>query len=83
MNDAVRTLLDCVDRKGMSQLELAKLLGTNPPQVSRWLTGKHNPCRAWQYRIANVIKQVENPTVGKMKRLAHPVEQDEENEDND
>ena len=70
MEDTVKLMLDYMQEHKITQLELSKVLGTNPPQVSRWVSCHHNPCRAWQYRINSLLAN-SNKEVGKLRRLKH------------
>ena len=70
-HESVLLITDYMRVTGLSQRDVAKALGTNSPQVCRWITGKHNPCRAWQYRIATVLAPGKAYAVGKMDRLNH------------
>lgn len=40
--DIAERLHDILDEKGMTQKDLAKLMGKNESEISRWLTGMHN-----------------------------------------
>jgi transcriptional regulator with XRE-family HTH domain len=40
--DIVDHIHSILERKGMSQKDLAELLGKQPSEVSRWMTGLHN-----------------------------------------
>ena len=40
--DIVERIQGILDSRGMSQKDLAALLGKQPSEVSRWLTGLHN-----------------------------------------
>jgi len=68
---AVKVMQGYMKMMGLTQEELATLLGTSPPQISKWINGRHNPCRAWQYRIASVCADVKKPAIPPMKRLSH------------
>lgn len=71
MIPAVKVMVGYMKVAGLTQKELAVVLGADAAQVSKWVTGKHNPCRAWQMRIANVLGEIPKPSVGKMERLKH------------
>jgi transcriptional regulator with XRE-family HTH domain len=68
MTAAVRLIMGYMTLKNKSQREVAYLIGTDEAQLSKWLSGKHNPCRAWQMRIAEVLGEIARPQVGKMER---------------
>lgn len=43
MSFAIADRLDvCLKEKGMSQSDLARLMGKRRSEVSKWLTGRHN-----------------------------------------
>lgn len=67
----VKLMVGYMRMNNLNQQELATVVGADPAQVSRWLTGRHTPCRAWQMRIAHVLGEVEHPKVGKLRRLRH------------
>lgn len=40
--DITDQILDILERKGLSQKELAELLGKNESEISKWMKGTHN-----------------------------------------
>ena len=40
--DVVDRVHEILEQKGMTQKDLAKVLGKSPSEVSKWLTGQHN-----------------------------------------
>lgn len=71
MITAVKLLVGYMGVRGLNQRELAAVLGADQAQISKWISGKHNPCRAWQFRIAELLGDVDKPKIGKMERLSH------------
>ena len=71
MTAAQKLMIGYLHVNGVTQEELAATIGADPAQVSRWLTGRHNPCRAWQLQIARTLGNISKPRVGKMVRLRH------------
>ena len=52
----IATAIDkALQRKGMTQKELAQVLGTSPAAVSRWLGGTHNFTLSTLARISSVL----------------------------
>lgn len=45
----------CMEKKKMSQIELAKALKTSPQNVCRWLSGRVLPRKEMLYRIADLF----------------------------
>lgn len=37
-----KMLHDCLEAKGISQKDFAKMMGKRPSEISKWLSGKHN-----------------------------------------
>ena len=48
---------DALNVKGMTQKELAALLGTSAAAVSRWLSGDHNFTLSTLAKISSVLKE--------------------------
>jgi len=63
MNSAIKLMVGYLKMTGMTQKEMASMIGADSAQVSRWMTGKHIPCKAWQMRIAHVIDGMNRPRV--------------------
>jgi transcriptional regulator with XRE-family HTH domain len=42
-------------RAGLSQPDVARAVGTDPPMVSRWETGKSQPGRAYALKLADLL----------------------------
>jgi transcriptional regulator with XRE-family HTH domain len=73
MQASVKLILAYMKLNGLSQRDLCVVLGTDEAQLSKWINGKHNPCRAWQMRIGEMLGNIEKPKVGKMVRQGHEV----------
>ena len=71
LSASIRLMQSYMKINNLKQKELAIVLGTTESQVCRWLKGRHNPCRAWQMRIGEVLGNITNIQIGKMVRLSH------------
>ncbi len=47
------------ERRGLTQIELAKLLRVNPSTISLWETGKHAPLRRRRRLLARFLRTTE------------------------
>lgn len=47
------------ERRGMTQIELAKLLRVHPNAISSWETGKHVPLRRRRRLLARFLRTTE------------------------
>ena len=49
-------IYEILERKGLSQKDLAQLLGKTETEVSRWLSGTHNMTMATIAKISEALK---------------------------
>lgn len=52
----MQALSDYMDRKGLTQVDMSRLLGVSQGQLNNWLTGKRKPSGRSLKRIAEKTK---------------------------
>ena len=54
----VRYIKECMDRHGLTQLDLAREMGAHPAQISRWMKGRHQPTLSTIQRMTEAMERL-------------------------